>query len=310
MLGFARGSVAPDGEQSPGTSLQAHGWGKEEPLTPQMSSPPSPTRCGDGDPIAAKSTPPRQVGGDGEDGSSCSHPTSPPEGGGLAPSAAALMAAELGPSLALRRSKAGRKPEAAAVSRKPRAAVSRFSGACISGRTAAGAPAPPPGSSQPPASYASRWGLAHSALHLGKAQAWECRSPRREPGMLCYPKGPCTMAAQGLQAYRHHSTNRSLQPPLIYFPWDTQPISPAPGLISVQTSQPRSCRWDSGVQGSSAEPCPRHSPGEGHARPREVRWQRCPLRQHPPLRLPQLPAPAPAKLSSAPREREPVFPVL
>lgn len=44
-----------------------------------------------------------------------------------------------------------------------------------------------PGCSQPPASYTSHWGPAHTELHLGKAQAWECRRiPWR--GMSCYPK--------------------------------------------------------------------------------------------------------------------------
>lgn len=82
------------------------------------------------------------VGTAGMVGTAAPVPT-PPDGGGFAPSAAAPTAAELGPGLAPRRSKAGKKPEAAAVSRKPRAAVSRFSGACVSAGMAARAPAPP-----------------------------------------------------------------------------------------------------------------------------------------------------------------------
>lgn len=181
MLGFARGSAAPDNGQSRGTSRQTRGWGEKEPLTPQMNSPQPPPGCGDEDP-SAKSPPPRRLGGDG---SSHSHPTGPVEGGGFSPSAAAPTAAEPGPGFAPRRREAGRKPEAAAVSRKPCTVASQFSG---SAGTAARAPAPP-GCSRPPASYAGHWDVVRSALHLGKGQAWECgRSPGAEPGTLHCPK--------------------------------------------------------------------------------------------------------------------------
>lgn len=142
VLGLASGSVASDDGQSRGTSLRAHGWGEKEPQEHPEGSPPKRTalthrgvqgwRPWMHPPVLPSHLPPR--------------------------SASAPTAAEPRSGLVSRCSKAGRKPEAAAVSRKPCAAASQFRGTGVSAGTVAGAPAHNP---QHPMLPVGAWLTAH-----------------------------------------------------------------------------------------------------------------------------------------------------